>query len=160
VLLRLLCYTSVCTLTQTLDTISHRSPCVLHGIQSSNMQLLCLHRKGAKHASVLLNMLETALSSENYISIIEPRYLSRYSDTLWAGRPAGVRFPAGARDFSLLHSIQTSCRVHPASYPMGTEEVSRGVKRPGREADHKPHLVPRSRMVELYLHSLLRLHGV
>jgi hypothetical protein len=33
------------------------------------------------------------------------------------------------------------------------------VKRPGREADHI-HLVPRSRVVELYLHSPTRLHGV
>jgi hypothetical protein len=30
-----------------------------------------------------------------------------------------VRFLAGARDFSLLHSIQTSSGDHPASYPVG-----------------------------------------
>jgi hypothetical protein len=33
---------------------------------------------------------------------------------------------------------------------------SRVVKQPGREADHSPHPVPRSRM-ELYLHSLIHL---
>jgi hypothetical protein len=36
--------------------------------------------------------------------------------------------------------------AHPASYPMGTGGSSLGVKWPGREADHSPHLVPRSRM--------------
>jgi hypothetical protein len=32
----------------------------------------------------------------------------------------GVRFPAGARDFSLLHSVKTWPEAHPVSYPMGT----------------------------------------
>jgi hypothetical protein len=31
---------------------------------------------------------------------------------------AGVRFQAGIRDFSLVHSVQTSSGAHPASYPM------------------------------------------
>jgi hypothetical protein len=31
-----------------------------------------------------------------------------------------VIFPAGSRDFSLLHSVQTGSGSHPASYPMGT----------------------------------------
>jgi hypothetical protein len=35
------------------------------------------------------------------------------------GRGSGVRFPAGAWNFSLLHRVQTSSEVHPASYPMG-----------------------------------------
>jgi hypothetical protein len=34
--------------------------------------------------------------------------------------------PAGARDFSLLHSIQTSAEAHPASYPMGTRVYFHG----------------------------------
>jgi hypothetical protein len=33
----------------------------------------------------------------------------------------GVRFPAGARDSSLLHSVQTGSDAHPDSYTMGTE---------------------------------------
>jgi hypothetical protein len=49
---------------------------------------------------------------------------------------AKVRFPAGARDFSLLHSMQTGSGVHPASYPVGTEGSFPGVMRPGREAHH------------------------
>jgi hypothetical protein len=35
-------------------------------------------------------------------------------------RMIGVRFPAGAGNFSLLHSVQTGSGVHPASYPMST----------------------------------------
>jgi hypothetical protein len=38
--------------------------------------------------------------------------------------------------------------------------LSLEVKRLGREADHQLHLVPRSRMLELYLDSPIRLHGV
>jgi hypothetical protein len=44
-----------------------------------------------------------------------------------------VRFPAGARNVSLLPIVQTGSRVHPASY-----QISRGVKRPEREANHSP----------------------
>jgi hypothetical protein len=33
---------------------------------------------------------------------------------------AGVQFPTGAREFSLLHNIETGSGAHPASYPMGT----------------------------------------
>jgi hypothetical protein len=36
------------------------------------------------------------------------------------GWTAGVRFPAGARDSSLLHSAQAGSGSHPASYPIGT----------------------------------------
>jgi hypothetical protein len=43
----------------------------------------------------------------------------------------GVRFPAEARDFSLLHSIQTSSGTHPASYPMGTKGPFPGGKATG-----------------------------
>jgi hypothetical protein len=38
--------------------------------------------------------------------------------------------------FSLLHSVQTGSEAYPASYPVGTEGSSPGVKRPGREIDH------------------------
>jgi hypothetical protein len=36
------------------------------------------------------------------------------------GWMAGVQFLASTKKFFLLHSIQTSSGVHPASYPMGT----------------------------------------
>jgi hypothetical protein len=59
------------------------------------------------------------------------------------GWAAEVRFPAGTRDFSLLHSIQW------VLVPLSPE-----LKRPGREADHLP---PSSdevkKLVEMYLHS-------
>jgi hypothetical protein len=42
--------------------------------------------------------------------------------------------------------------AHPASYTVGTEGVFHRVKAAGADAGHS-HLVPRSRMVELYLHS-------
>jgi hypothetical protein len=38
-------------------------------------------------------------------------------------------------------------------------DLSPGVKRPGREADHS-HVVPRSRVVGLYLHLPICLHGI
>jgi hypothetical protein len=34
------------------------------------------------------------------------------------------RFPAEARDFSLLHGVQTGSEAYPASYPMITETFS------------------------------------
>jgi hypothetical protein len=46
------------------------------------------------------------------------------------GWTAGVRFPAGARDFSLLHSVETGSDAHPASYPMGTGGCKPGGKAP------------------------------
>jgi hypothetical protein len=36
------------------------------------------------------------------------------------GWTTGVRFPAGARDFSLSYCVQTGSGAHPACYPMGT----------------------------------------
>jgi hypothetical protein len=38
--------------------------------------------------------------------------------------------------------------------------ISLGIKWLGREVTSYLHLVPRSRMVELYLHSLICLHGI
>jgi hypothetical protein len=60
-------------------------------------------------------------------------------------RGSGVRFPAGAGNFSLHHRVQNGSGAHPASYPMGTRGSFHGVERPGREADHF-HLVSRPRM--------------
>jgi hypothetical protein len=47
-----------------------------------------------------------------------------------------VPFPADAKDFSLLHSVQIGSEAHPYSEPMGTGGLSPAVKRPQREADH------------------------
>jgi hypothetical protein len=43
------------------------------------------------------------------------------------GCKAMVRFPAGAKHFSLLLSAQAGSEANPASYPMGTPEVKRPV---------------------------------
>jgi hypothetical protein len=58
------------------------------------------------------------------------------------------------QDFSRLHSAQTGSEPHPASYPVGT---GRSLLR-GKAADHP--IVPRSKMMELYLHSPTCLHGI
>jgi hypothetical protein len=59
-----------------------------------------------------------------------------------------------------LHSPQTGSGPHPASYPMGTGGGFTGGRYSGgvKLTTHL-QLVPRSRMVELYLHSALCLHG-
>jgi hypothetical protein len=54
---------------------------------------------------------------------------------------SGVRFPAGAGKFSVLHPIQTGSGAHSAFYIMGTggSFPVKGGERPGRETDHSPH---------------------
>jgi hypothetical protein len=61
-----------------------------------------------------------------------------------------------------LASVQTSTEAHPASCTMCIEASFPGGKaRLGRNADHSPHLVPRSRMSRSYISSpLWRLHCV
>jgi hypothetical protein len=46
-------------------------------------------------------------------------------------RGSRVRFPAGARNFSLHHRIQNGSRTHRASYPMGTRGSFPGGKAAG-----------------------------
>jgi hypothetical protein len=71
-------------------------------------------------------------------------------------------FPAEQRIFPLVSVSRPAFEAHPASYPMGTGGPFPGSKaRSGRDADHSPHLVPRSRMNRSYkVSSLKRLHGV
>jgi hypothetical protein len=52
-------------------------------------------------------------------------------------RGSGVRFPAGAGNFS-LHRVRNGSGAHPASYPIGTRGVFPRDKAAGREADHSP----------------------
>jgi hypothetical protein len=42
------------------------------------------------------------------------------------------------QEFSLLLVVQTSCGVHPASYPVCAGETLTRIKRPGRETRHSP----------------------
>jgi hypothetical protein len=54
-------------------------------------------------------------------------------------RSSRVRFPAGAGNFSLHHSVENGFGAHPASYLMGNNRGSfPGGKVGGREADHSP----------------------
>jgi hypothetical protein len=76
-------------------------------------------------------------------------------------RGSRFRFLAGAGNFSLPHGVQNGSRAHPASYPRVPEAFSLRVKRPGREAGHStPSSAEVKECVEVYLHSLIRLHGV
>ena len=68
----------------------------------------------------------------------DPGYLSRYRDSLRAGR-SGDRIPVGARFSS---PVQSRPGVHPTFYTLGTGSFP-GVMRPGCGVDHPPHLVPR-----------------
>jgi hypothetical protein len=53
-----------------------------------------------------------------------------------------------------------SIRALRPSRPLGTGIFSRGKTRPGRDADHSPHLVPRLRISRSYTTFLpCRLHG-
>jgi hypothetical protein len=84
------------------------------------------------------------------------------SDYRLDDRAIGVRSPAGAEDFPSILCVQTGSGAHPASCTMGTGGPFPGGKaRPGRDADHSPHLVPMSRMCRSYISSpSKRLHGV
>jgi hypothetical protein len=54
-------------------------------------------------------------------------------------RAIGVRFPAGAKDFSSNLCVQTGSEAHPASCTMGSGgPIPRAKARPGRDADHSP----------------------
>jgi hypothetical protein len=46
--------------------------------------------------------------------------------------------PGRAKDFSLLHSVQTGSGAHPIFHPMGTGGSFSGVKWKGREDHHSP----------------------
>jgi hypothetical protein len=63
--------------------------------------------------------------------------------------------------FSPLHSVLTDSGFHPASYTMGTGVfVSGGKAVRSVKLTTDLHQVARSGMVELYLYSPTRLHGV
>jgi hypothetical protein len=74
---------------------------------------------------------------------------------------AGFRFPARAEDFSSLHSVQPGFGALLASHTMDTGGSFPG-RRSGWGVKLTTHLyvAPRSRIVELYLHSPTLLHGL
>jgi hypothetical protein len=76
------------------------------------------------------------------------------------GRTAWVRFPTGTKGFVFFTASRPALRLTQPPIQWVSEAISPGLKWLEREADHSPHLVPRSRIKELYLHSLVCLHGV
>jgi hypothetical protein len=57
----------------------------------------------------------------------------------------------GVKIYPLASCVQTSSEAHPASCPVGTGgSFPGGEARPGRDADHSPHFLPRSRMTRSY----------
>jgi hypothetical protein len=67
--------------------------------------------------------------------------------------------PDGVKNFLFFTSSKpvTGPTQPPIQWVPGA--LSPEVTRPGREAGHSPSLVPRSRMVELHLHSSTCLHS-
>jgi hypothetical protein len=65
----------------------------------------------------------------NYIDLAGIDQSAYWWTKVWT---AEVRFPVGARYFSLLHSVQTGSGAHPASYPMGTGFSFSGGKAAGK----------------------------
>jgi hypothetical protein len=74
----------------------------------------------------------------------------------------GVRFPAGAGNFSFRRRVQTDSGA-PTQPPNQRVPgaLSLGIKRLGHEADHLPPFsVEVKECVELYLHFPIHFHGV
>jgi hypothetical protein len=58
----------------------------------------------------------------------------------------GVRFPAIARYFSVLHSVHTGSGSHPYTYSVGNDGFILRLKRPSLEADYSINLLLALRM--------------
>jgi hypothetical protein len=72
-----------------------------------------------------------------------------------------VRFPAGARNFSLHHRVQNGSGDTQPPIQWVPGALSLGVKRPGREADHSPPSSAEVKNAWSYTSTLpIRLHGV
>jgi hypothetical protein len=58
-----------------------------------------------------------------------------------------VRFPAGERDFSLLHNFHAFSGVHQSSCSAGSGGCFPGNSRPGRETDNLPLSIRKLRLL-------------
>jgi hypothetical protein len=79
-------------------------------------------------------------------------HIGRYSLGLRAGWPGSIS--SGSSRFS-LYGVHTGTEPDLVACPVSTE-----AKRPDRETDHIRHLLSRSRVVQLYVHSPMHLYGV
>jgi hypothetical protein len=59
--------------------------------------------------------------------------------------------------FSIVSRLALEATQHPIQWVSGALSLGKNWQR--HETDHS-HLLPRSRMVELYLHSPIHLHGI
>lgn len=82
------------------------------------------------------------MSIDNAILIIYYTSWLRLND-----RGIEARVPVGLR---LSHAAQTDSVPHPASYPIGTKDISSGIKRPRCEGNH---FSPSKENVDLYIPS-------
>jgi hypothetical protein len=82
--------------------------------------------------------------------------------TYWTNRRSGFDRRQRRKNFSSKLCVQISSGAHPAPCTMDTGgSFLMGKAWPGRDADHSPHLVPRSRMSRSYTSYFpKRLHGV
>jgi hypothetical protein len=88
------------------------------------------------------------------------KYTIEIRASIAVGWTAGVQFPARARDFS-LQSVQTGSGAHLASFSVDTGGSFPGsVVVGGMKLTTHFHLVLRSRMVEIHLHSPICLHDI
>jgi hypothetical protein len=85
-----------------------------------------IHPRLCSLYGVLLST-KRVVPNSTFTYLPEPGKLSRYIDEAISWK-AGVLFPAGARNFSLLHTVQTGSGAHPASSPMGTGDSFPGGK--------------------------------
>jgi hypothetical protein len=77
--------------------------------------------------------------------------------TDWMNR---VRLPAEVKYFSNRLRVQRSYDAHPASYQMGSlRHFPGGKARQGRDADHSPHILERSKIRSYTSSPPWRLHG-
>jgi hypothetical protein len=95
-----------------------------------------------------------------YRSRLESGELSQYWDGLRTGQ---LEFDSRQdQDFCRLYSGQTGPMAHPASYPIQWVRGDLSPGSSGRSVKLTTHLqlLPKSRMMELYLHSSLCAHGI
>jgi hypothetical protein len=89
--------------------------------------------------------------------INQSRLISVGMLTDWTSR---VRFSTGAKDLFMLYNFQTSTGNPTAYSEMGAGESHPGIKWYFIEAATHLHVMPKSELTEIHLHSATCLHGL
>jgi hypothetical protein len=115
-----------------------------------------------RFVGIFVNYHNTRHSSSQIYSSYNMTLGAGIATRLWAERLRnGLRFPSGASDCSVLRNVQTGSKIRPASSTKATGGSFPGGKAAGAvKLTTHLRLVPRSRIVELYLDSPIRLHGM